>query len=100
VAEIARSDPPVHNTRRWVTRDGAIAGEAVAAGEEILVILAAPEPPLGFGHGPHACPGAELAVAVATAAVDEVRERGIDLAPLRGAVRYRALPNVRVLESF
>ena len=41
IREVLRHDPPVHNTRRFIAADGAIAGQRVAAGDTVLVVLAA-----------------------------------------------------------
>ena len=86
VAEVARHDPSVQNTRRFVAEPVTVAGTQLAAGDAILVVLGAahrdpslnPDPDrfdlarperrlLGFGHGPHACPGQALAQAIASA---------------------------------
>lgn len=86
VAEVARHDPSVQNTRRFVAEPLTVAGTQLAAGDAILVVLAAaqrdpsldPDPDrfdrarserrlIGFGHGPHACPGQALAQAIAAA---------------------------------
>ena len=86
VAEVARHDPSVQNTRRFVAEPITAAGARLAAGDAILVVLGAahrdpslnPDPDrfdlarterrlLGFGHGPHACPGQALAQAIAAA---------------------------------
>jgi cytochrome P450 len=118
VREAARHDSPVHNTRRFVARDGELAGQAVAAGDAVLVILAAanrdpavnPDPDrfdpyrrapvcFTFGDGIHACPGEAIAVAITEAAVNHVLETGVDLAPLARGVRYRPSHNVRVIED-
>ena len=84
--EVLRHDPPVQNTRRFVARDGDVAGQRMREGDAVLVLLAAanrdpaanPAPerfdPLRqerriftFGAGIHACPGDALAVAIARA---------------------------------
>jgi cytochrome P450 len=109
VLETLRWDPPIHNTRRFVVRDGVVCGQAVKEGDAILVSLAAanrdpaanPEPdrfdPLrenprtfSFGAGIHACPGRTLAIEIATAGV---RQR-FD-APLPGFT-YLPAANARV----
>lgn len=80
VAEVARYDAPVQNTRRFVTQTCEIAGQALQAGEVIVVLLAAanrdasanhdadslqldrPERKVfTFGHARHACPGQAIA---------------------------------------
>jgi cytochrome P450 len=98
---VVRHDPPVHNTRRYPVAGVTILGHDVRRGETILVVLAAANldssayGPFTFGIGPHACPGAQLATTIATAAVGALMDRGVDL---RGLARsgYRPLPNARV----
>jgi cytochrome P450 len=97
VLETLRWDPPIHNTRRFVARDGELCGEAVAAGDVILVIVAAAnrDPAntgtvFSFGAGMHACPGRNLAVEIATAGV--ARRAGAALP----AHVYLQSPNARV----
>src|SRR5262249_27519279 len=41
VYEVLRHDPPVHNTRRFLAAAGVIAGQAMRAGDAVLVVLAA-----------------------------------------------------------
>lgn len=115
VREAARHDSPVQNSRRFVASDAIVAGQAVARGDTILVVLAAanrdprvnPDPDrfdasrrdsrcFTFGVGPHACPGRELAEAIAAAGVARVLEVGVDLPP---SVTYRRSHNTRLLES-
>jgi len=118
VREAARHDPPVHTTRRFVARDGELAGRTVAPGDAVLLVLAAanrdpavnPEPDrfdpsrrapvcFTFGDGIHACPGEAIAVAITEAAVAHVLAAGVDLAPLARGVRYRPSHNVRVIRD-
>lgn len=94
VAEVARHDPSVQNTRRFVAEPATVAGTPLAAGDAILVVLGAahrdpslnPDPDrfdlarterrlLGFGHGPHACPGQALALAIAAAGLATLLRR-------------------------
>jgi cytochrome P450 len=115
VQEILRHDPPVQNTRRFVARPGIVAGQAMNAGDTILVVLAAAnrDPSANrdperfdparrdrrmftFGAGPHACPGAALAATIARVGVEELLLSGIDLARLAETVTYRASANLRI----
>lgn len=116
IEEVARHDAPVQNTRRFVAEDTLLEGQPLRAGDAVLLVLAAaqrdpalnpapdrfdPERParrlLGFGHGPHACPGQALAIALAGAAVQALRERGFDRhAVARHAGRYRPSVNARI----
>lgn len=41
IEEILRYDPPIQNTRRYVSQDGVIAGQTMKKGDAILVVLAA-----------------------------------------------------------
>lgn len=88
IEHVIRFDPPIHNTRRFVAEDSVIAGMPMRAGDAILVVLAAAnrDPRANgrvftFGLGPHACPGQELAVTIAEAAVVELRRRNVISTP-------------------
>lgn len=90
-AEVLRHDPPIQNTRRVLAADLVLHGQAMRAGDTVLLLLASaardparcdrpdllcldrPAPadgptglPLGAGH--HACPGGALAAAIAAGA--------------------------------
>lgn len=88
VAEVARFDAPVQNTRRFVTRQCVIESQILEPSNAILVLLAsanrdpeansAPDNLLlerarrksyTFGGGRHECPGQQLALAIASRAV-------------------------------
>ncbi|MFL6658276.1 MAG: cytochrome P450 [Massilia sp.] len=78
VREVARCDPSVHNTRRFVAQATEVAGVPLQAGDTILLVLAAASMEgrnYGFGHGRHACPGQELALTIATKAVEHLLGR-------------------------
>ena len=115
MAEVARHDAPVQNTRRFVAEDGVVAGTPMRAGDAILVLLAAANrdpaanaDPARFDHertdprvftfglGAHACPGAILAVTIAAAGVAYLLDAGIPLDDLMGRVTYRPSPNARI----
>jgi cytochrome P450 len=100
VEEVARFDPPVQSTRRFVNEDTNVAGIELMAGEAILVVLAAASRDaqansapndfvlnrtdrrlFGFGHGRHACPGQKLACLMATQAMHYVLESGLNVKP-------------------
>lgn len=89
VREAARHDPPVQNTRRFAGEGFRFLGESVEEGQMALVLLASasrdpafwprpddfdpdrrPEGTAGWGHGAHACPGSQVAVAIAVAALE------------------------------
>jgi len=115
VREVVRYDPPIQNTRRFLVRDAVVAGQAMKAGETVLVVLAAanrdplanPEPSrfdalrsvrqsFTFGAGPHACPGESIATAIATAAVNRLLAAGVKPERLAERLTYRASANTRV----
>jgi cytochrome P450 len=116
VEETARHDPSVQNTRRFVAEATTVAGTRLEAGDAVLLVMgAANRDPLlnaqperfmlersdrrmlGFGHGPHGCPGQALACALAAAGVEALLAGGVDVAALRrrGWV-YRSSVNGRI----
>lgn len=116
VEETARHDPSVQNTRRFVAEPTTVAGTRLEAGDAVLLVMgAANRDPLlnaqpdrfmlerdgrrmlGFGHGPHGCPGQALACALAAAGVEALLARGLDLAALRErGWDYRPSANARI----
>lgn len=117
VHEVARFDPPVQNTRRFVAQATSVAGVALQPGDTILLLLAAAgrdeqahsqpdvfllERPerrlLGFGHGRHACPGQELAMLISTTAIQHLLSLLRDPATLGWT--YRSSPNGRLPQFF
>jgi cytochrome P450 len=102
VAEVARLDPPVHNTRRFAASDISIEDALVRDGQSALVVLAAANydteaagRTFTFGEGTHACIAARLAITIASVAVRALVETGVDFAQIRRTGFYPA-PNVRV----
>ncbi|MGI8687592.1 MAG: cytochrome P450 [Thermomicrobiales bacterium] len=114
IEEVLRYDPPVQNTRRFLARDGAIAGQDMHEGDTVLVVLAAasrdpsanPHPDrfdivredrrlFTFGAGVHACPGPSLATTIAQAAIAQLLASGGDLPRLTMPTTYRPSHNVR-----
>ena len=88
VREVARFDPPVHNTRRFARERVDIEGVTLQPGDAILVVLAAasrdetiyehpdrfildraPAPLMGFGAGRHGCPGETVARSIAAGVI-------------------------------
>lgn len=115
IQEVLRHDPPVQNTRRFIVADGLVAGRRMAAGDTVLVVLAAanhdaaanPAPErfdvarasrrtFTLGAGVHACPGEPLAITIARAGVEQLLARGVDPASLAATVTYRPSGNLRV----
>jgi cytochrome P450 len=115
IGEVLRYDPPVQNTRRFLARAGAIAGQEMQEGDTILVVLAAasrdpsanPNPDrfdlsrvdrrlFTFGAGIHACPGESLATTIAQAAIAQLLASEVDPARLALPATYRPSHNVRI----
>lgn len=109
VAHVARLDPPVQNTRRFMVADATLCGQPVRAGDAVLVLLAAAAHdaagdvaptaagrPWTFGAGRHGCPGDALAQVLAACTVQALLSRGIQPARLVDRVRYRPSVNARI----
>lgn len=101
VDDVVRQDPPLHNTRRFMAESAEIAGQRIAAGQTVLLVLAAaariaPQADWTFGAQRHACPGAALARRHAADALLHMLRAGVDPAALAMRFRYRPLPNARV----
>lgn len=100
VEQALRWDAPVQCTRRTARADVQLGGVTVPSRERVWVVLAAaeqgaPSRPATFGAGPHACPGAAHAVALARGVL-----AGLDTAgwqPVVGHdVQYEPRPNLRM----
>ena len=115
IQEVARCDPPVHNTRRFVAEDDVVAGQVMQAGDMILLVLAAANrdpayithpahiDPLRsnphsftFGVSTHACPGEQLAVAMTQAAVMQLLKLDFAWDNLIKELTYRPSANMRI----
>jgi cytochrome P450 len=101
--ETSRTDPSIHNTRRYVSESTVIAGNSLPAGSQILVVLAAAnygrggeDPCFAFGSGTHRCPGQALTRQVVAAAVEAVIVGQEPLETLVESGRFKASVNVRV----
>jgi cytochrome P450 len=115
IEEVVRFDPPVQNTRRFVTRDIIIGDQELKSGDAILLLLAAAnrDPQVNlhpdefqlhrkerisftFSHGRHQCPGQQLALAISAYAVSYVLKNSTP-AEWRGLQwQYRASLNGRI----
>jgi cytochrome P450 len=115
IQETLRYDPPVQNTRRFVARDGVVAGQEMKEGDGILVVLAAanrdpaanPNPDrfdlfrkdrrtVTLGAGLHACPGESLATTIAQAGIERLLLAGLDLERFAENRAYRVSVNGRI----
>ena len=100
VAEVARLDPPVHNTRRFAASRHRDRGRARAQWRERAGATRRRELRWGsqgrtftFGEGTHACIAARLAITIASVAVRALAETGIDFAQI---VRIGFSPHLNV----
>ena len=115
IRETSRFDASVQNTRRFAATETTVCGQRIEAGAAILVLLAAAnrDPAanarpheflldrddrrvFGFGHGVHACPGDQLAYAIASAAIDVLLDRTTLAHRDDLAWTYRASTNLRL----
>ncbi|NML62435.1 cytochrome P450 [Massilia sp. RP-1-19] len=115
VREVSRFDPPVQNTRRFVVQPTSIAGIGLAAGDVVLLSLAAAnrdpqanarpgelllERPdrrvFAFGHGPHACPGQALAASIAAAGISTLLQTPTAIRGRAVSWSYRPSLNGRI----
>lgn len=115
VAEVARWNPPVHNTRRYAAEELTLSGERIAQGQGVLLVLASAnrDPALNadpdrfdlarsncrsmtFGAGAHACPGEAIAIGIACAALRTLSAGNSLRREFGHHAGYRALPNARV----
>ncbi|KAA0088931.1 cytochrome P450 [Paraburkholderia sp. T12-10] len=115
VHEVARFDPSVHNTRRFVREAVEIEGVALQPGDVVLVLLAAASrdeavyenaerfimdrehrPLPGFGAGRHACPGETLAKSIAAGIIAALIASGYDRDQCALSWTYRPSLNARI----
>jgi cytochrome P450 len=115
VAEVARWDAPVQNTRRFAAADLILAGQAIGQGQGVLLLLASAnrDPALNrdpdmfdparterrsmsFGAGAHSCPGEAIAIEIAAAGLQALHSaRPLD--ELFGTCTgFRPLANARI----
>ena len=102
VADVAMHDPAVQNTRRWFAGPADIGEVRVAAGDAVLVVLAAANrdpagcQSLSFGAGRHRCPAASLARRIAALTVAALLDDWPGLLRDVSATGFRAMPNARI----
>ena len=115
VAEVVRWDAPVQNTRRFAAADLTLAGQAIAQGQGVLLLLASAnrdetlnrdpdvfDPAriqrrsMSFGAGAHGCPGEAIAIEIAAAGLQALQAaRPLD--DLFGSCTgFRPLANARI----
>ncbi len=99
--DVERRDPPLHNTRRYLAADIEVCGQRIAAGQTVLLVLAAaatlqPQAHWTFGAFGHACPGRLPARQHAAGALVRLLRAGLPAAALAARFRYRPLPNARI----
>jgi cytochrome P450 len=99
VEQVLRHDAPVQCTRRTAMADAAIGDVTVPAGAAVWIFLATAEQgsgmPATFGSGPHGCPGAAHATAIARQVVTVIDAEG--WRPVAAhRVEYEPRPNIRV----
>ncbi|MDW5329532.1 cytochrome P450 [Plantactinospora sp. KLBMP9567] len=116
VEELLRCYAVLHTTRRFATTEIVLGDVRIAAGDLVLISIAAagrdpsrftdPDtldfgrgaPHLAFGHGPHYCPGAELARLELTVTLEQTVRRlpRLALATPAGDVPWRSSYLIRV----
>ena len=99
VEEVLRHDAPVQCTRRTVTADTVIGDVTLPPGAAVWIFVAAAErgggTPAAFGSGPHACPGAAHAIAIARQVVAVLEAEG--WRPAVGQrIEFEPRPNIRL----
>lgn len=116
VAEVERYCAPIQNTRRFAAEPLVLAGQSIATGQGVLLVLASanrdpalnPQQPdqfdmarvqgrsLGFGAGPHACPGAAIAIEITASAIYWLRTQGRWEGLFGALAGWRPLANARI----
>ncbi len=115
IAEVARFDPSIHNTRRYVLQDCCIAGQELRAGDAIIVLLAAanrdetryadaemfnprrtPSAQFGYSAGRHACPGQQIAFTIVQQAAAYLLKQWSEPQWLALCWEYRPSFNARI----
>jgi cytochrome P450 len=99
VETVLRHQAPTQCTRRTAVADATIGRAVIPHGSDVWIFVAAAETgsgvPATFGSGPHACPGADSAVAIARAVVTVLDEDG--WRPVAGQrIDFERRPNLRL----
>jgi cytochrome P450 len=99
VERVLRQDAPVQNTRRVAAARTTIGAADLPAGAPVWVFVATAERgagvPATFGTGPHGCPGAGHAAAIAAELVAVLERQGWRAAGGQ-EIRFEPRPNVRI----
>lgn len=115
VREAERWAAPIQNTRRFAAESLTLLGQPVEAGQAILLVLAsanrdealnpqaerfdvhrAQGRSMGFGDGPHACPGASIAIEIVAACARHIRAGGQFDHYFGRSTGFRPLSNARI----
>lgn len=115
VREVERWASPIQNTRRFAAEPLTLLGQPIEAGQAVLLVLASAnrdetfntQPDrfdvhreggrsMGFGAGPHACPGAAIAIEIIAACADWMRDAGQFDHYFGRCTGFRPLPNARI----
>jgi cytochrome P450 len=99
VDNVLRHDAPVQNTRRTAIRAASVGAARIPAGAPVWIFVATAERgtgrPATFGSGPHGCPGAAQATAIARQVAAVLAADG--WRPVPGQrIELEPRPNVRV----
>jgi cytochrome P450 len=80
IDSVLRREAPVQCTRRMAAADSTVGGARLPAGADVWIFIAAAERgrevPATFGSGPHGCPGATHAAAVAEVVIEVLSADG------------------------
>ncbi|MDP3827456.1 MAG: cytochrome P450, partial [Polaromonas sp.] len=115
VREVERWAAPIQNTRRFAAEPLTLLGQPIAAGQALLLVLASAnrdeafntQPDrldvhreggrsMGFGAGPHVCPGAVIAIEIVAASAAWMWAAGQFDHYFGRCTGFRPLPNARI----
>lgn len=98
IQQVLRTQAPTQCTLRVASRDVPLGVATVPEGERVWVLLGAVQdaaPPMTFGRGRHACPGADHAVALAQGVLDALTNGGWRRVAEQ-SVTWEPRPNLRM----